>query len=51
MHAYRDAIRGEEGMRAVRYAAILYPGPEERYAEGLEARVPTPVSSTTSISA
>jgi len=37
MHTYRDAIRGEEGLRIVRYAAILYPGPEERYAEGLEA--------------
>jgi PD-(D/E)XK nuclease superfamily protein len=37
MHAYRDAIRGEYAIRVVRYAAILYPGPKERYAEGLEA--------------
>ena len=38
MHAYRDAIRDEEGRRAVRYAAVLYPGTEDvRYATGLEA--------------
>ena len=37
MHAYRDAIRGEDGIRVVRYAAILYPGPEVSYSEGLEA--------------
>jgi predicted component of viral defense system (DUF524 family) len=37
MHAYRDAVRGEDGIRVVRYAAILYPGPEVRYSEGLEA--------------
>ena len=37
MHAYRDAVRGEEGLRVVRYAAILYPGPDVRYSEGLEA--------------
>jgi predicted component of viral defense system (DUF524 family) len=37
MHAYRDAIRDDEGRRAVRCAAILYPGPAMVYAEGLEA--------------
>ena len=37
MHAYRDAIRDEEGRRLVRCAAILYPGPEVRYVKGLEA--------------
>jgi predicted component of viral defense system (DUF524 family) len=38
MHAYRDAIRDEEGRRSVRYAAVLYPGTEDvRYATGLEA--------------
>ena len=37
MHAYRDAIRDEEGRRPVRYAAILYPGPGMVYAAGLEA--------------
>ncbi len=37
MHAYRDAIRDEWGTRVVRYSAILYPGPETHYAEGLEA--------------
>jgi hypothetical protein len=37
MHAYRDAIRDKEGRRLVRFAAILYPGPETHYAKGLEA--------------
>ena len=37
MHAYRDAIRDEQGRRVVEYAAILYPGPEVRFDEGLEA--------------
>ena len=37
MHAYRDAIRDEQGRHVVRYAAILYPGPEVRFDEGLEA--------------
>jgi hypothetical protein len=37
MHAYRDAIRDEQGRRVVEYAAILYPGPEVRYDGGLEA--------------
>ncbi|MBK6533689.1 MAG: DUF2357 domain-containing protein [Deltaproteobacteria bacterium] len=26
MHAYRDAIRGTNGVRAVRFAGVLYPG-------------------------
>lgn len=37
MHAYRDAIRDAGGRRVVRYAAILYPGPEHRYSDGIEA--------------
>ena len=37
MHAYRDAIRNQVGRRIVRYAAILYPGPEVRYADNIEA--------------
>lgn len=37
MHAYRDAIRDAEDRRAVRYAAILYPGPRIHYADGIEA--------------
>jgi predicted component of viral defense system (DUF524 family) len=37
MHAYRDAIRDEQGRHVVEYAAILYPGPEMHFDEGLEA--------------
>lgn len=37
MHAYRDAIRDAGGRHAVRYAAILYPGPSASYGEGLAA--------------
>ncbi|HEU0052009.1 MAG TPA: DUF2357 domain-containing protein [Longimicrobium sp.] len=37
MHAYRDAIRDSAGRRAVRYAAILYPGDEYRFPHGVEA--------------
>lgn len=37
MHAYRDAIRGADGERLVRYAAILYPGPTQTYGAGLGA--------------
>jgi hypothetical protein len=37
MHAYRDAIRDEQGRRVVEYAAILYPGPAVYHYEGLEA--------------
>jgi hypothetical protein len=37
MHSYRDAIRDTNLRRAVRYAAILYPGPEVRYADDIEA--------------
>jgi predicted component of viral defense system (DUF524 family) len=37
MHAYRDAIRDEDENRVVKYAAILYPGPETRYGDGIEA--------------
>jgi predicted component of viral defense system (DUF524 family) len=37
MHAYRDAIRNSDGKRIVRYAAILYPGPQTRYGNSIEA--------------
>jgi len=37
MHAYRDAIRGGGGQRVVVHAAILYPGPETIYKDGIEA--------------
>lgn len=37
MHAYRDAIRRADGSRAVKYAAILYPGAERSFTSGLEA--------------
>lgn len=37
MHAYRDAIRDAAGRRVVCSAAILYPGPAVRYADGIEA--------------
>lgn len=37
MHAYRDAIRAQEQYRVVHYAAILYPGPDQFYGDGIEA--------------
>lgn len=37
MHAYRDALRDPSGQAVVRYAALIYPGPEQR--EGLQARL------------
>jgi hypothetical protein len=37
MHAYRDAIHDFDGVRVVRYAAILYPGPGVQYGKRLEA--------------
>jgi predicted component of viral defense system (DUF524 family) len=37
MHTYRDAIRGEDSRRVVKYAAILYPGRTRRFSEGMEA--------------
>lgn len=37
MHAYRDAIRTTTDDRIITYAAILYPGPEFRYGDGIEA--------------
>ena len=37
MHAYRDAIRGEEQRSVVQYAAIMYPGIYQSYNEGIEA--------------
>jgi multiple antibiotic resistance protein len=37
MHAYRDAIRDNAERRVVSYAAILYPGPEARYGDSIEA--------------
>jgi predicted component of viral defense system (DUF524 family) len=43
MHAYRDAIRTQNGERVVSYAAILYPGPEVRYPPGIEALTADPL--------
>ena len=37
MHAYRDAIVDSRGERVVQYAAILYPGQDCTYHDGLEA--------------
>ena len=37
MHAYRDAIRRSDGSCAVAYAAIMYPGEERLFVDGLEA--------------
>jgi len=37
MHTYRDAIRGREQQRVVKYAAILYPGSNQSYGDGVEA--------------
>ena len=37
MHAYRDAIRDEDGNRVVRTAAILYPGRDVLFGDGVGA--------------
>ena len=37
MHAYRDAIRDGNGLRVVRSAAILYPGPDRLFGDGIGA--------------
>ncbi len=37
MHAYRDAIRDADGRRIVQHAAILYPGPDTPFDEGIAA--------------
>jgi hypothetical protein len=37
MHAYRDAIRDEQGRHVVEYAAILYPGRAVHHYQGLES--------------
>ena len=37
MHAYRDAIIGENGKPAVEYAAILYPGPSHHFGGNIAA--------------
>jgi hypothetical protein len=42
MHAYRDAIRNDREERLIEYAAILYPGPETRYGDGIEALCANP---------
>jgi predicted component of viral defense system (DUF524 family) len=47
MHAYRDAIRTNTEERIVTYAAILYPGPEERYGDGIEALSSRPLDPRT----
>jgi predicted component of viral defense system (DUF524 family) len=48
MHAYCDAVRDVHEERVVSYAAILYPGPEIRYGDGIEALCADP-SRTTSL--
>jgi hypothetical protein len=37
MHAYRDAIRDLQGRPGVSFAAILYPGPDRAFSDGLHA--------------
>jgi hypothetical protein len=37
MHAYRDAIRDTAGQRVVQHAAILYPGPDAPFDDGIAA--------------
>jgi predicted component of viral defense system (DUF524 family) len=37
MHSYRDAIRNEAQEHVVSFAAILYPGPDQAYGDGLAA--------------
>jgi len=37
MHAYRDAIRDQDGVRVVSFAAILYPGPTVQFTGGIGA--------------
>jgi predicted component of viral defense system (DUF524 family) len=44
MHAYRDAIRGPDERRVVRYAATLYPGPSVRYGDRIEALSAQPLN-------
>lgn len=45
MHAYRDAVRDAEFEPAIRYAAILYPGPTTHYEFGVAALSALPNSS------
>jgi heme-degrading monooxygenase HmoA len=47
MHVYRDAIRTPIEERVVSYAAILYPGPEMRYRDGIEALSARPLDPRT----
>jgi hypothetical protein len=42
MHAYRDAIRSPDGTRPVQLAAILYPGPDEWFGDGIAALAALP---------
>ena len=37
VHAYRDAVRGQDGKRVIQYAAILYPGPSQHFGEDITA--------------
>jgi hypothetical protein len=46
MHAYRDAIRDEEGRRIVKFAGILYPGPQQIFTPGLAALSAIPGAGT-----
>jgi hypothetical protein len=42
MHAYRDAIRDPSGLRPVRFASILYPGPTVLYGTDIAAMCARP---------
>lgn len=45
MHAYRDAIRDNQGRRIVSSACTIYPGPSVPYADGIEAIQGNPAQS------
>ncbi len=45
MHAYRDALRSEQGEPLVEMACILYPGPTQTFAPGLMALRASPLAS------
>lgn len=45
MHAYRDALRSQQGEPLVEMACILYPGPSQIFAPGLMALQASPLAS------
>jgi hypothetical protein len=45
MHAYRDALRSQQGEPLVEMACILYPGPTQVFAPGLMALQASPLAS------